>query len=62
MLSTLDLWGSVEIVEGASLRVGYQLTRNVIEGDGTFGDLVYDRYQDGQLYAAVRIAPFEVLR
>lgn len=58
--STADLWAMFRVYEGTDIRVGYRMQRAVIEGDGTFGNLFYDRYQDGQLYVSLRLLPFQM--
>lgn len=58
VVSTFGVWADVFLPAGVTARVGYTLNRNVIAGDGQIGNLLYDRYQDGQLYLTLRIAPF----
>lgn len=56
--SSFDVWTDFFLPAGVTARVGYTFTRDVLAGDGRFGNPVFDRYQDGQLYATVRMAPF----
>ncbi len=56
--SSFDLWTDFFLPAGVTARVGYSFTRDVLAGDGRFGNFAYDRYQDGQLYVTVRMAPF----
>lgn len=56
--SSFNLWTDVFLPAGVTARVGYTFNRDIIAGDGRFGNPFYDRYQDGQLYVTLRVAPF----
>lgn len=46
-------WVGYGVTDTLGVELGYQMSRNVLDGDGTLGNPIFDRYQDARLYLGV---------